>query len=114
MHLLSVNSEVLSTGCICLPCASLFVSCSARHPAVFIFLRPILPFPFISVSALFPQLLSLTESQLAIGPFQYSCRNIREENDMRVVNCLLKVKFDIKIAVVGNRAPHTEVKGEQG
>lgn len=33
---------------------------------------------------------------------------------MRAVNCLLKVKFDIKIAVVGNRAPHTEVKGEQG
>jgi hypothetical protein len=27
---------------------------------------------------------------------------------------LLKVEFDIKIEVVGNRAPHTEVKGEEG
>ena len=117
MNLLSVNSEILSTGYICLPCASLFVSCSARHPAAFIFLRPILPFPFISVLALFPQLLSVPESQLAsLGPSHYSCRNIRGENEMRAINCLwlLKVKFDIKIAAVGNRAPHTEVKGEQG
>lgn len=35
---------------------------------------------------------------------------------MGIINCLwlLKVKFDIRIEVVWETAPYTEVKGEQG